>query len=101
MSLHGNGPVPIYGVAKPSAKRSQCGINSALEVFGDKWTLLVIRDMLFRGSQQFGEFLASEEGIATNILSSRLASLEESGIVVKHETQEGRSRSYYTLTQKG
>jgi DNA-binding HxlR family transcriptional regulator len=86
---------------KACGKRSRCGVNSAIEVLGDKWTLLIVRDMLFAGKQQYGEFLTSGEGIATNILANRLASLEQSGIVEKHESHEGKSRTRYTLTAKG
>jgi DNA-binding HxlR family transcriptional regulator len=86
---------------KPTAKRSTCGINAALEVFGDKWTLLIVRDLLLRNRHQYSEFLLSEERIATNILANRLVQLESSGIISKFENPEGKSRTQYRLTQKG
>jgi DNA-binding HxlR family transcriptional regulator len=57
-------------------RRSDCPINFALETFGDPWSLLLIRDIVYFGKNTYGEFLVSEEGMATNILASRLAHLE-------------------------
>src|SRR6266516_2955941 len=64
-------------------RRSDCPINFALELFGDPWSLLIIRDIVYFGKKTYGEFLASEEGMATNILASRLAHLEHQGLLVK------------------
>src|SRR5205085_10457184 len=64
-------------------RRSDCPINFALETFGDPWSLLLIRDIVYFGKKTYGEFLASEEGMATNILASRLARLEEQGSLMK------------------
>ena len=64
-------------------RRSGCPINFALETFGDPWSLLIIRDMVYFGKKTYSEFFASEEGIATNILASHLAHLEQQGILVK------------------
>jgi DNA-binding HxlR family transcriptional regulator len=64
-------------------RRSGCPINFALETFGDPWSLLIIRDMVYFRKRTYSEFFVSEEGIATNILASRLAHLEQQGILVK------------------
>jgi DNA-binding HxlR family transcriptional regulator len=82
-------------------RRSDCPINFALELFGDKWTFLIVRDLMFKGKHYYGEFLQSEERIATNILADRLALLEESGIVSKTTDVNHRSKQVYKLTQKG
>jgi len=63
--------------------RSGCPINLALEVFGDKWTLIIIRDIMFEGKRHFRELLQSEEKIASNILTDRLNMLEREGIITK------------------
>jgi DNA-binding HxlR family transcriptional regulator len=82
-------------------RRSDCPINFALETFGDTWSLLIIRDIVYFGKQTYGEFLASEEGIATNILANRLARMEQQGILMKlpHPTDVRKER--YVLTEKG
>src|SRR3954462_8253276 len=67
----------------PEDRRSACPIATTLDLLGDKWTLLVVRDLLFVGKRRFGEFLESPEGIPTNILTDRLRRLEEHGVVVK------------------
>ncbi len=64
-------------------KRSNCPINFALELFGDKWTFLIVRDLMFKGKHYYKEFLEAEEGIASNILADKLSTLELSGIVSK------------------
>ena len=81
--------------------RSQCPISTALDIFGDKWTLLVIRDLLFNQKKTYGEFLDSEERIATNILSDRLSLLERTGIVSKQKHPYHGLKIVYSLTQKG
>lgn len=81
--------------------RSHCPINFVLETFGDKWTLLIVRDLMFKGKQSYGDFLASDEGIATNILAERLRRLEESGIVVRTAVDADRRKRTYRLTEKG
>jgi DNA-binding HxlR family transcriptional regulator len=75
--------------------RSHCPISFALDIVGDRWTLLVLRDLLMRGKQTYGDLLASEEGIATNVLADRLAWLEEQEIL-----QRAR-RGGYRVTRKG
>lgn len=82
-------------------RRSDCPINFALEIFGDKWTFLIVRDLMFKGKHYYGEFLKSEEKIATNILADRLLLLEQEGIVVKKTDPEHGSRFIYRLTEKG
>lgn len=81
--------------------RSHCPINFVLESFGDKWTLLVLRDIIFRGKKTYGEFLKSEEGFATNILATRLELLEDENILKKITDPEDARRSTYMLTEKG
>ena len=73
----------------------------SLEIFGDRWSLLLIRDMMVRGYRTFGEFLHAGEGIATNVLSDRLARLIEAGMVCAEEAKEDGRRVYYRLTDKG
>lgn len=81
--------------------RSNCPINFALETFGDKWTLLVIRDLMFKGKSHYGEFLDSDEGISTNILADRLQRLERNGVIERTADPDSRSRVIYRLTEKG
>lgn len=81
--------------------RSACPINLTLETVGDGWTLLIVRDMVFKGMQAFNEFLGAEEGIATNILTDRLRRLESAGIVDKHRDIQDTRRFVYRLTPKG
>jgi DNA-binding HxlR family transcriptional regulator len=86
---------------KKKKLRSHCPINFGLETFGDKWTLLILRDIIFRGKSTYGEFLKSEEGIATNILAARLEHLEDEGVLEKIEDLEDARRSKFVLTEKG
>ncbi len=81
-------------------KRSACGVASILDLLGDKWTLLVVRDLLL-GKQIYSEFQKSPEGIPTNILAERLKRLQQAGIVVKTEYQQRPVRYAYHLTDKG
>ncbi|MEZ2310139.1 winged helix-turn-helix transcriptional regulator [Paraburkholderia sp. RCC_158] len=81
--------------------RSHCAVNYGVEVFGDRWSLLIIRDIVFAGKKTYGEFLRSEEGIATNVLASRLAFLEEQGILSRAPSADDRRKDFYTLTEKG
>jgi DNA-binding HxlR family transcriptional regulator len=87
--------------AKQPRRRSDCPTAYALDVFGDRWTLLVIRDLMFVGKRRYGDFLDSEESIATNILSDRLSRLETCGIVAASSDPTDRRRKVYRLTQKG
>lgn len=81
-------------------KRSECPISCSLDIFGDKWSLLIIRDMIFFNKSTYGDFLKSAEGIATNILASRLQSLEENKLIEKLEHPESKAKVLYRLTQK-
>ena len=87
---------------KPSfARRSGCPLNASIEMLGDRWSLLIIRDMMVRGFRTFKEFLESHEKIATNILADRLRKLESNGIIsVQPDPSDGR-KSIYSLTPKG
>lgn len=82
-------------------RRSGCPISFALDIFGDRWTLLVVRDIMFVGKKHFGDFLASPEKIATNILSDRLGTLQAHGIVAKRADPHNARKVIYTLTPKG
>ena len=81
-------------------KRSPCPVAFSLDIFGDRWTLLVIRD-LFSGRTRFKEFAASPEGIPTNILTDRLERLLARGIVQQMPAEDGTKRMAYRLTKKG
>jgi len=90
---------------KPTSRvrtpRSPCPIANTLDILGDKWTLLVVRDLLFLGKHLYGEFMQSGEGIPTNILADRLKRLEETGLVTKEPYQSNPVRHQYRLTRKG
>jgi DNA-binding HxlR family transcriptional regulator len=82
--------------------RSGCPINLTLEVIGDKWSLLIIRDMIFGNRRHFRELLTkSEEGIASNILASRLKTLSEQGIITRADDPSHKQKAVYSLTEKG
>jgi len=81
-------------------KRSDCPISCSLDIFGDKWSLLIIRDMMFFNKSTYGDFLKSAEGIATNILASRLQSLEDNKLIEKLEHPDSKAKVLYKLTQK-
>ena len=82
--------------------RSGCPINLTLEVLGDKWSLLIIRDMMFGNRRHFRELLLkSEEGIASNILADRLRTLLEQGIISRADDPTHKQRAVYSLTEKG
>jgi len=81
-------------------KRSSCPIANALDILGDKWTLLVVRDLAL-GKTRYQEFLSSPEHIASNILAERLKQLEASGIVARQAYQQNPVRYEYALTEKG
>src|ERR1700686_2304756 len=87
---------------KPSAKwRSGCPLNASVEILGDRWSLLIIRDMMLRGFRTYKEFLECYEGIATNILADRLQKLVAYGIITsKADPADGR-KVIYSLTAKG
>lgn len=87
---------------RASAKqRSRCPVSISLEMLGDRWSLLIVRDLMVRGCQTFKEFTESGEGIATNILADRLKKLQAAGIVSIQERQTDARRLDYRLTEKG
>jgi len=81
--------------------RSGCPLNASVEVLGDRWSLLIIRDMMLRGFRSYKEFLESYEGIATNILADRLRKLENHGIITTNKDPLDGRKVVYVLTQKG
>jgi DNA-binding HxlR family transcriptional regulator len=83
------------------SRRSNCPINAALETFGDRWSLLIIRDLMFYGRRTYREFLEAKEGIATNVLASRLKSLKASGIITTRPDPSDGRKQLYALTRKG
>ena len=83
------------------AHRSGCPINLTLEVFGDKWSLIIIRDMMFGNTRHFRELLArSQEGIASNILADRLKRLLEEGMITRADDPSHKQKAIYSLTEK-
>lgn len=83
----------------PEDHRSGCPINLSLEVFGDKWSLLIVRDMIFGGKRHFRELLRSEEGISSNILADRLKTLVEIGMLTKSGDPTHKQKAIYSLTE--
>lgn len=79
----------------------KCPVTYGLDIFGDRWSLLIVRDMLFRGKRHYGQFAKSSERISSNILASRLARLEEAGIIAKADDPDNQKRFIYSLTDKG
>ncbi|HLF34547.1 MAG TPA: helix-turn-helix domain-containing protein [Cyclobacteriaceae bacterium] len=82
-------------------KRSDCPVSSALDIIGDKWSLLVIRDIMLSGKNTYNGFLGSEEKIATNILADRLAMLEYAGILRKERHPQSKAKILYRISKKG
>jgi len=91
----------VPGNKNSANRRSGCPLNASVEVLGDRWSLLIIRDMMLRGFRTFKEFLQSDEGIATNILADRLRNLETHGIIRAKQDPSDRRKIIYFLTQKG
>ena len=81
--------------------RSSCLIASALDLIGDKWSLLIIRDMLLHHKKTFKEMVASKEKVATNLLSARLKLLESLEVITKRKLPENKKENIYLLTEKG
>jgi DNA-binding HxlR family transcriptional regulator len=88
-------------VKKKIEYRTDCPISTALDIFGDKWSLLIVRDLAFKGKNTYGDFLNGGEKIATNILADRLTLLEAGGIIAKQQHPESKAKILYTLTPKG
>jgi len=82
-------------------KRSDCPVSCSLDIWGDKWSLLIIRDLMDAKACTYGDFLKSPEGIATNILATRLQNLEENGLIEKSDHPASRAKVLYRLTRKG
>lgn len=81
--------------------RCDCPITSALDIVGDKWILVIVKQMLMEGKETFKDFTESDEAIATNILSSKLKLLEEAGILIKAKLPDNKKTNLYLLTEKG
>jgi DNA-binding HxlR family transcriptional regulator len=84
-----------------SKRRSECPLNASVEMLGDRWSLLIIRDMMLRGARTFKEFLGGHEAIATNILADRLRKLVAHGIITTEPDPSDGRRLNYSLTAKG
>ena len=96
MKMKNNGPE-----IKKSGRRSTCPIAGTLDIIGDKWSLLIIRDIYYFGKSRYDEFLSSPEKISTNILADRLKKLEENKILVKSQYSTHSQRMSYELTGAG
>ena len=81
--------------------RSHCPTNFGLEHFGDKWSLLIVRDLMFKGKRHYNEFLEAGESVSTSVLGDKLRQLEEGGIIDKRKDNIKKSRIRYSLTKKG
>lgn len=81
--------------------RSGCPVSLGLDIFGDRWTLLIIRDLMFNGKRHFRELLQSEERISSNILADRLQTLVAEGLVTKMADPSHQQKVVYSLTEKG
>ena len=86
---------------KELKQRSTCPVSTSLDLLGDKWTLLILRDMVFAGKSTYGQFLQSAEKIATNVLADRLVVLEAQGLVTNTVAADKKSKLTYRLTEKG
>lgn len=82
------------------SRRSACPVSSALDVFGDKWSLLILRDLMFVGKRTYNDFLESREGIATNVLAERLERLRAEGLIHGSPDAANRRRILYRPTEK-
>lgn len=86
---------------KIAERRSDCPVNFAVETIGDRWSLVIIRDIIFWGKRTYGELLKSDEKISTNILADRLAYLEREGIIKKEPLKTDKRKDLYVPTEKG
>lgn len=86
---------------KSVEKRSDCPVSSSLDIFGDRWSLLIVRDLMLYKTRTYGDFTKSAEKIATNILASRLQVLEENGIIIKLPYPDNKVKGLYKLSPKG
>jgi DNA-binding HxlR family transcriptional regulator len=92
---------PFMQKKAPHGRRSACPLNASVEMLGDRWSLLILRDMMLRGYETFNEFLHSDEKIATNILADRLRRLESYGIISSQQDPSDGRKLIYSLTAKG
>jgi len=88
-------------IKQPVKRRSNCPVTYTLDIIGDRWAVLIVRDIIFFGKTSFGDFAKSQEGIATNILTDRLKRLEEQNIISKSPDKHNHSKYVYSLTDKG
>lgn len=88
-------------IMKREENKSNCPINYTMEIFGDTWSLLIVRDMITDGHRTFGEFLASDERIGASVLADRLVHLEKKGVINKEPSETDRRKFIYSLTEKG
>jgi DNA-binding HxlR family transcriptional regulator len=86
---------------KTTEMRSNCPISSSLDIFGDKWSLLIVRDLMLYKSRTYGDFTKSKEQISTNILANRLQLLEDNGIIIKLPYPGNKVKGLYKLSSKG
>jgi len=96
----------VGSILKPMTKArdidwSGCPVRYAVGIFGDRWSLLIVRDIMFKGRRHFGDFMTAGEGISTNILADRLARLEQAAIITRHADPSHGSKVVYVLTEKG
>jgi DNA-binding HxlR family transcriptional regulator len=95
------GRVPRVSGKPRSRRRSGCPVSISLDIFGDRWSLLIVRDLMIRGYRAYREFLQSGEGIATNVLADRLRKLKAAGIITAAAGEKDGRRVNYRLTEKG
>ncbi len=86
---------------KRTDRKSDCAINFSLESFGDPWSLLIVRDIVYFGKRTYGEFLTSDERIGTSVLARRLSALEKKGVLTKRPSKIDKRKEEYWLTDKG
>jgi DNA-binding HxlR family transcriptional regulator len=91
----------VFIVKRKAKRRSECPLNASVEMLGDRWSLLIIRDMMLRGFRSYKEFMECYEGIATNILADRLSKLVAYGIITAEPDPSDGRKLIYDLTQKG
>ena len=82
-------------------RRSDCPLNFAVETIGDRWSLIILRDMIFHGKRTYGEFIKSDEKIATNILANRLEYLETEGLISRSPHETDKRTDVYKITERG
>ena len=96
--------LPVYQLVaqmRKIEKRSDCPISYALDLLGDKWTVLILRDIALADKHFFKDFLEAGEGVATNVLSDRLKMLHDFGIIKSKPFEQNKTMKYYSLTEKG